>query len=91
MIFTSLGRFLCSLGLHSSEEDPTYAFFECRRCGKIRDFTYPPGWRGFMKPRRPEKESKTGIGLKPTPAERTEFLSESKGYRIEHLARESLR
>ena len=90
MNLASLGRFLCFLGLHADREDQRFAFFKCRRCGKIRDFTYPPEWRGFMKPRRPEKEAQIGIPLKPFPAGGAEPLAESNGSRIEHFTRESL-
>ena len=90
MTFSSLGRFLCSIGLHAYREDQRFAFFKCQRCGKIRDFTYPPEWRGFMKPRRPEKEAQIGIPLKPLPAERANVQSQAEGPSIEHFTRESL-
>lgn len=90
MNLASLGRFLCFLGLHADRENLRFAFFKCRRCGKIRDFTYPSEWRGFMKPRRPEKEAQIGIPLKPVPAERANAQTQAEGPSIEHFTRESL-
>lgn len=98
MTFASIGRFLCSIGLHSYREDPYSALVRCSNCGFEQEITYPRHWRGFRKPapsnvqREPLPVKKLPrIALKPTPAERAESLSESKGYRIEHFVRETLR
>ena len=85
----NLGSFLCSIGLHATEEDPRYAFLECRRCGKIWDFAYPPGWRGFMKPPRPESEPEK-VPVNPLPAARETSGPEQRGFIIEHFTREKL-